>query len=184
MCSTPIVVPLSKSNSWWFTAVLELPTCFHTCFIWSTTYQGWVNQLSREHHLQHLKTSSSSMFHWFPVCFSSFTLGEASSWHRKRRHLGWVIHGQSAGRNGRSYQFVVVKVFFAQCHRFWCLELTTVVNGSFGSILDAVPQYGLLKYAIDWSLVQRMHPSQNTSMEMYINSEYKLAIGIIGIEEG
>lgn len=96
-------------------------------------WKGWVNKLSREHHLQHLNRSLSSMSHWFPVWFSAFNLRWSPQLALTKEALVLVIHGQNAGSDGGSYQFTVVKVFFTECRWFWCLELMIAVNGSFGS---------------------------------------------------
>lgn len=66
-------------------------------------WKGWVNKLSREHHLQHIKTSSSSMSHWFPVWFSAFNLRWSPQLALRKEALVLVTHGQNAGSDGGSF---------------------------------------------------------------------------------
>ena len=116
LCTTHIL-QFSKSKSLWFTSILELPTCFHNHDhlkgVCKPTTKGTPPATSQDSFTINVPLVRCCF------CLSSqySTLGEASSWHQQTRHLGWVIHGQNAGRNGR--------------RRFWCLEFVIAVYKRF-----------------------------------------------------
>ena len=80
---------------------------------WLRIWKGWVNHLSKENHVQHPKTPSPSM--WNTSFFLNIQLRSSLqlAW---KEALGWVVHGQKAGRDGGSYKLCCQSVLRWMSH--------------------------------------------------------------------